>query len=104
MVRIGIVGGTGYTALELIKLLLRHPDAQITRVTSRDTEHPHLGDVHTSLRDRLDLNFETLDVSQTRKRRSIARSVACPMPRRRRLSDHCWMPGFASSTLVLIIA
>lgn len=64
MVRIGIVGGTGYTAVELIKLLLRHPEAQITRVTSRDPEHPHLGDVHTSLRDRLDLSFETLDVGQ----------------------------------------
>ena len=64
MVRVGIVGGTGYTALELIRLLLRHPEAQITRITSRDPEHPHLGNIHKSLRDRLDLNFETLDVSQ----------------------------------------
>ena len=38
MVRVGIVGGTGYTALELIRLLLRHPEAQITRITSRDPE------------------------------------------------------------------
>ena len=29
MVRIGILGATGYTALELIKLLLRHPQAKI---------------------------------------------------------------------------
>ena len=34
-VRVGILGATGYAALELIKILLRHPDAQITALTSR---------------------------------------------------------------------
>ena len=85
MVRVGIVGGTGYTALELIRLLLRHPEVQVTRVTSRDPEHPHLGDVHTSLRDRLDLNFETLDVQQ------FASDIDCAF---------CCLPHAASAAVV----
>lgn len=61
-VRVGIVGATGYTALELIRILLRHPHVEISKVTSRDDSGPHLSEVHPSLRDRLDLRFETLDV------------------------------------------
>lgn len=61
-VRAGIVGATGYTALELIRLLLRHPNVEIAKITSRDESCPHLSEVHPSLRDRLDLRFQTLDV------------------------------------------
>ena len=56
MIRVAIQGGSGYTALELIKLLLRHPNAQITVVTSR-TETGPISKVHPSLAGRLDLNF-----------------------------------------------
>ncbi|MEM7453255.1 MAG: N-acetyl-gamma-glutamyl-phosphate reductase [Planctomycetota bacterium] len=62
MIRVGIVGASGYTALELIKLLLRHPQAEITRLTSRDESSPHLSAVHPSLRDRLDLHMSLFDV------------------------------------------
>ncbi|HEV3237054.1 MAG TPA: N-acetyl-gamma-glutamyl-phosphate reductase, partial [Gemmataceae bacterium] len=34
MTRIAIIGGSGYTALELIKILLRHPAAEIVAVTT----------------------------------------------------------------------
>lgn len=34
MIKIGIIGGAGYTAGELIRLLLNHPDAEITFVNS----------------------------------------------------------------------
>ena len=61
MIRVGIIGATGYTALELIKLLLRHPNVEITKLTSRDESAPHLSKVHPCLRDRLDLNLSTLD-------------------------------------------
>lgn len=61
MIRVGIIGATGYTALELIKLLLRHPNVEITKLTSRDESAPHLSQVHPCLRDRLDLNLSTLD-------------------------------------------
>jgi N-acetyl-gamma-glutamyl-phosphate reductase len=55
---IGIVGATGYTALELIKLLLRHPHAKIEVLTSRQEGRPHVASIHPSLADRLDLHLE----------------------------------------------
>ncbi len=60
MVRVAILGATGYTALELIKLLLRHPDVEITALTSRQEGSPHVGSVHPSLYGRLDLRLEDL--------------------------------------------
>jgi N-acetyl-gamma-glutamyl-phosphate reductase len=56
-----ILGATGYTALELIKILLRHPSAEIAAVTSRQDDSPLIADVHPSLEKRLDLRCEPLD-------------------------------------------
>jgi len=58
MVKIAILGGTGYTAVELIKILLRHPAAQIVAVTSRQEETPPIAEVHPSLFGRIDLRTE----------------------------------------------
>ena len=60
MTRIAILGATGYTALELIKILLRHPGAEIVAVTSRQEGQPPIAMIHPSLTDRLDLNLEDL--------------------------------------------
>lgn len=60
MIRVGILGATGYTALELIKLLLRHPQAQIAVLTSRQPGRPHVASVHPALTGRLDLCLEDL--------------------------------------------
>lgn len=60
MIKVGILGATGYTALELIKLLLRHPDVEITVATSRQEGSPHVAMVHPSLAGRLDLRLESL--------------------------------------------
>jgi N-acetyl-gamma-glutamyl-phosphate reductase len=57
-VRVGILGATGYTALELIKLLLRHPGAKITVLTSRQEGRPSVSAIHPSLTGRLDLPLE----------------------------------------------
>jgi N-acetyl-gamma-glutamyl-phosphate reductase len=59
-VRIAILGATGYTALELIKLLLRHPGAKIEVLTSRQEGRPHLSTIHPSLTGRLDLHTEDI--------------------------------------------
>ena len=61
MIRVGIVGATGYTGLELIKLLLRHPEVEITAATSRQTDRPPLADVHPQLTGRTDLILEALE-------------------------------------------
>jgi N-acetyl-gamma-glutamyl-phosphate reductase len=55
MTRVAILGATGYSALELIKILLRHPEVEITTATSRQEGNPHIAMVHPSLNGRLDL-------------------------------------------------
>lgn len=59
--RVGILGASGYGALELIKLLLRHPQVEITALTSRESGAPHISRLHPSLTGRLDLTCETFD-------------------------------------------
>lgn len=61
MVRIGILGATGYTALELIKILLRHPEAEIVALTSRQEGRPHVATVHPHLVGRLNLHLEDFE-------------------------------------------
>ncbi|MBY0513673.1 MAG: N-acetyl-gamma-glutamyl-phosphate reductase [Gemmataceae bacterium] len=58
-VRIAVLGGSGYTAVELLKILLRHPGAEVVAVTSRQDEH--LADLHPSLLGRIDLRCEPFD-------------------------------------------
>ena len=49
MTRIAILGAAGYTALELIKILLRHPDVEIVTVTDVQEGQPHIAMIHPSL-------------------------------------------------------
>ena len=72
MVRVAILGATGYSAKEAIRLLLAHPHAQITALTTRQDDQPHLGDVHPSLRGRLDLKLENLGAAQLAERADCA--------------------------------
>jgi N-acetyl-gamma-glutamyl-phosphate reductase len=72
MVKVAILGGSGYTALELIKILLRHPAVQIVAVTSRQEGTPTVGEMHPSLHGRLDLRCEPFDAD-----RLVARGVEC---------------------------
>lgn len=61
MIRVGILGATGYTALELIKLLLRHPEVELTVLTSRQETRPHVAEVHPQLTGRLDLQMDLIE-------------------------------------------
>jgi N-acetyl-gamma-glutamyl-phosphate reductase len=76
MTRVAILGGTGYTALELLRILLRHPRARITAVTSRN-ETGHVSEVHPSLAGRLDLRLENLSAAQLKERADV---VFCCLP------------------------
>ncbi len=58
-VPVAVLGGSGYTAVELLKILLRHPGVGIAAVTSRQAEH--VADLHPSLFGRLDLRCESFD-------------------------------------------
>jgi N-acetyl-gamma-glutamyl-phosphate reductase len=77
MIRIAILGASGYSALELMRLLLRHPEAEITTLTTRQTDARHVSEVHPSLADRLDLRLENLSLDQVAER---ADSVFCCLP------------------------
>ncbi len=61
-VRIGIVGGTGYTGVELLRLLAHHDDAEVVTITSRAECGRRLDDLFPNLRGRYDLVFAEPDV------------------------------------------
>ena len=57
MIRIGIIGGAGYTAGELIRLLLNHPEAEIVFIHSESNAGNHITDVPSGLYGDTDLVF-----------------------------------------------
>jgi len=61
MIRAGILGPTGYSGLELIRLLLRHPEAEIAWLGGRRAERPHITDIWPALRGTLDMRCAILD-------------------------------------------
>ena len=61
MHRIAIVGGTGYTGVELLRLLSRHPGVEIACVTSRQVAGTPVAEVFPSLRGHLDLAYVAPD-------------------------------------------
>ncbi len=68
MVRVAILGATGYTALERNKILLRQPTVQITALTSRQEGNKPVSAVHPSLSGRLDVRLEELAPAELAKR------------------------------------
>lgn len=58
MVKVGIVGGTGYTGVELLRLLAQHPGVEIVTITSRGDAGTAVSSMFPSLRGRVDLKFE----------------------------------------------
>ena len=62
MISVGIVGGTGYTGVELLRLLLSHPNVQVTTLTSRTEAGRRVDDMFPSLRGHTDLQFSDLDL------------------------------------------
>src|SRR6187401_1762595 len=60
-VKIAILGGSGYTAVELIKILLRHPHAEVVAVTTRQEAGKPVSTIHPSLTNRCDLPMELFE-------------------------------------------
>jgi len=57
MISIGIIGGTGYTGVELLRLLARHPHAKLTVITSRSEAGKAVADLFPNLRGKVSLDF-----------------------------------------------
>ena len=62
MLKIGIVGGTGYTGVELLRLLADHPETRVEVITSRSNAGTPVADVFPNLRGKFDIQFSEPDV------------------------------------------
>ena len=64
MIKVGIVGGTGYTGVELLRLLAQHPQAQVEVITSRSEAGMRVDEMYPNLRGHYDgLAFSVPDVA-----------------------------------------
>lgn len=63
MIRVGIVGGTGYTGVELLRLLATHEQAQVSVITSRAESGRRVDDLFPNLRGLYDLTYTEPDVA-----------------------------------------
>ncbi|PLY01675.1 MAG: N-acetyl-gamma-glutamyl-phosphate reductase [Desulfuromonas sp.] len=64
MQKIAVVGASGYTGVELVRILSGHPDVALSCVTSRQHAGKNVADVFPSLAGRIDLVFDANDVDQ----------------------------------------
>jgi len=76
-VRVGIVGASGYTGLELLRGVLRHPEFELTAVTSEQRAGMPVGEAFAAFRGLVDLDFESVDPGSLAKRLDLA-FVALP--------------------------
>lgn len=77
MISVGILGASGYTALELAKLLLRHPQVRIAALTSRQDDSRPIGEVHPQLTGRISVPVENLSLEEVARR---CQCVFCCLP------------------------
>ena len=63
MIKIGIAGASGYTGLELIRLLVQHPDVELAVLTSETFQGQNIAEVFPSLNGVVDLKLQPLDDS-----------------------------------------
>jgi N-acetyl-gamma-glutamyl-phosphate reductase len=61
MIKVGVVGGTGYTGVELLRLLALHPEVRLQAVTSRGEAGTPVADLFPNLRGHVDLCFTEPD-------------------------------------------
>jgi N-acetyl-gamma-glutamylphosphate reductase len=67
MIRVSIVGATGYTGGELLRYLVRHPDTTITHVTSERFPGTPIQEIHKFLKGRSRHILEKLNVAEVAK-------------------------------------
>ena len=77
MVRVAIIGATGYTGLESIEILNRHPQAELTYLTALPEECGHAEKIFARLKGKCDMQIEPLDLKKLEK---LADVVLCCLP------------------------
>ena len=64
MIKVGIVGGTGYTGVELLRILANHPEAEVVKITSRAEQGVRVDEMYPNLRGFYDLAFTLPEAQQ----------------------------------------
>jgi N-acetyl-gamma-glutamyl-phosphate reductase len=72
MIRAAIIGASGYTGVESIEIILRHPQAEVTYLTALPQECGHVTNMFGQLRGRLDMMIEPLDLDVLAKKADVA--------------------------------
>ncbi|UZE91877.1 MAG: N-acetyl-gamma-glutamyl-phosphate reductase [Methanosarcinales archaeon] len=69
--KVGIIGGSGYTGGELLRLLVNHHDAEIAAVISRTFKNKPISAVHPHLSKILDMHFEDISAGEVAKHSDV---------------------------------
>ena len=72
MIRVAIIGATGYTGVEAIEIILRHPEAEISYLTALPDECGHVEDIFPQLKGRCDVEVEPLDLTKLADQADVA--------------------------------
>jgi N-acetyl-gamma-glutamyl-phosphate reductase len=95
MIRVAIIGGSSYTGVESIEILLRHPQAKVTYLTAQ-SDCGHAADIYPQLRGRIDMEFEPLNIA---KLASLADVALCCLPHKVSMST---VPQLLSAGLKVV--
>jgi len=68
MIRVGIIGASGYTGAELVKLIAGHPRAELAAVTSRNYAGRKFSDIFPAMASLVDVELEEMDIASLAKR------------------------------------
>ncbi len=67
MIKAGIIGGTGYTGIELLRLLLSHPQVEVVAISSRSLDGKRVDSIFPSLIGQSELSFSLPDSDELNK-------------------------------------
>lgn len=68
MIRVGVLGATGYAGIELCRLLASHPEVEITCLVSHSYAGKKIWEVYPNFRNILDITLEDLDIASIKER------------------------------------
>ncbi|MHC4316698.1 MAG: N-acetyl-gamma-glutamyl-phosphate reductase, partial [Planctomycetota bacterium] len=96
MIRVAIIGASGYTGVESIEIILRHPEAEVAYLTALEAECGHAEDVFGQLKGRCDMEIEPLDFD---KLAGLADVALCCLPHKVSMG---FVPKFLEAGLKVI--
>ena len=96
MIRVAIIGASGYTGAESIRIILRHSEAELVYLTALPQECGPVGEVFPQLKGRCDMQIEPLDLD---KLSSLADVALCCLPHKVSMG---YVPKFLKAGLKVI--